>query len=428
MNKLKEQKDLYDELWLELEPRLISPSSDRNKIYLWLFLLIVSVTAIGYWYLSSKAQELKVEDIVQSSITAPTQVGEQLVVSVDLQKKKKHKGAIKINDDVDVRSKSVVPYNTGYQNNQTVINEIPAGTSVYTNKQTPKSIFAEDGTPSTDTRSTSEPQNVSAISTQDACTIIPYVKPRLICFYRDSIDLRFQRSDVVSPESLNKFKIGFSILATKPFTKKGVSRSSYEEDLRSSLAIMTGVEMELWSSYKFSEHLGFGLGLSYNEYWERFDLDNVVTAQMEIFNPEAFAMAESFHGADQCLTTHTTQRVVNYNSFRIWSLNPQLEYQFGLGNWTAVGAIGTPIVLQQNYVGTLFDEQGLVTYSYPVFDDKRFARLGLRLNIMVNYQLGNGINLGLNLNYRQFFESEGQLFQQTRLSSFGLGMMTSYRF
>ena len=88
--------------------------------------------------------------------------------------------------------------------------------------------------------------------------------------------------------------------------------------------------MELWSSYKFSEHLGFGLGLSYNEYWERFDLDNVVTAQMEIFNPEAFAMAESFHGADQCLTTHTTQRVVNYNSFRIWSLNPQLDISLDL--------------------------------------------------------------------------------------------------
>ena len=52
--KIREQKVLYDALWLELEPRLQSPRKKKDRVFLWLSLLAIGVTTIGFWCLSDQ--------------------------------------------------------------------------------------------------------------------------------------------------------------------------------------------------------------------------------------------------------------------------------------------------------------------------------------------------------------------------------------
>ena len=426
--KTREQKVLYDALWLELEPRLQSPRKKKDRVFLWLSLLAIGVTTIGFWCLSDQRVRLKTEATTTPLSELPRQAHEDLLasaLSIELTKDRATRETVSKKTFTSILKNEVK-----ISDQKKVISTIGRHIRTSALKQSKGSLFPIDSNPSSKKILTAlTPRAAINLTNLESLSISSSDSLLLLSYSRDRIDLRIKFLNLNEEEDSHKFKMGFSTLALRPFAKTGVSSTSYEDALQASLKLLAGVELELWSSYQLTRHLGLGLGVSYNQYWERFDLDNVVTEERKIINPEAFVAAGSFLEAEQCLTVHTAQRIRNYNAFSIWNLNPQLEYQSEVGSFNFLGAVGMPVIINQNYRGTLFDEQGLVTHEHPVFDDRRFARLGLRLNFRFDYSWNNGVGLGVNLNYRQFFgPNEGQVFQQAPLSSLGVGLMSSYSF
>lgn len=426
----KEHKVLYDGLWLELEPRLQSPRKKKDRAFIWLSLLAIGVAAVCFWWLPGHRTVLKMETTAPPPSELFIQAQEDFLVSVQPKEKAIDRATREIiskRTDASILNREVNKFD---EENILKTNESFIGSSALLPNQTKESLFFVDKNLS-DKRIGPTPASRDAIylTKLESLSTISSELLRFLSYSRDSIDLQNKFLNLNEKENRHKFKIGFSTLALRPFAKTRTGNTSYEKDLQASLTLLAGIEMELWSSYQLTKHLGLGLGVSYNQYWERFDLDNVVTEERKILNPEAFEATGNFLEAEQCLTVHTSQRIRNYNSFNIWSLNPELGYQAEVGSWNFMGAIGMPVIINQNYSGTLFDEQGLVTHEHPVFDDRRFARLGLRLNFRLDHSWNNGFGLGINLNYRQFFgPNEGVVFQQTPLSSLGVGLMSSYRF
>ena len=54
--KTKEQKILYDQLWLELEAQLPSPRKKKDRIFLWLTFLMIGTVALSFWWLTDKGR------------------------------------------------------------------------------------------------------------------------------------------------------------------------------------------------------------------------------------------------------------------------------------------------------------------------------------------------------------------------------------
>ena len=188
--KTKEQKILYDQLWLELEAQLPSPRKKKDRIFLWLTFLMIGTVALSFWWLTDKGRTSNIEantlPISEFANETPRQVNKGVVIVHPKEKTKDLTNSAVISDRDDVSlnhdKKNIIRASKRYK-----------ATSTFTQKPATASLFSTDRNLTTKRFvDTTTPQAATSETELEAPASIPSERLSLLSYSRDIIDLRIK--------------------------------------------------------------------------------------------------------------------------------------------------------------------------------------------------------------------------------------------
>lgn len=435
-------KEEYQDLWEELEPRLIKKSS-RRKYFFFLFVLCLGVVFFahlpefnaGSSAETTKAQSAKntstvrKQEIIRDSKNANT---DKVYDNTKQNRIYEDKNFTFESDQVNkVSSFTVIDKkNPSLLYNDLSIN--PPKKSTLKNSVT--ALYENSKTISENNFNSPEPTfsfpQLKLTKTRSLNSLIPMA----LYYIRDSLELPsslklLSSSRVKDHNEPSRFSMSLGTGVLIPFTASGTQITPYGKELEQSLSSLIGMKAELGVHYNVSKTLRLGIGLEYAQLWEAFTLDNKVTITKLVENPEAFTFQGNPIPAEQWLPVDITQKIRKYNSYRVWSVVPSFSKSIYIRQLELTGGLAIPLQLSQAYSGTLLRKDGLITYEDEIFEAKRFSRVGLSFSLGGSYAINSRVNLGLSIEYR-YFRPGTDLhlhYTQPMIRALGLGISVRYR-
>jgi len=424
----------YELLWKELEPRLKSRSRRRGGVIVLFGLGILLIITLATYVLKEKPSINMVDNGVMllekpMSEAIAIESPDTRTESASKESERTENSAPSVDDKESFSGFDVQEppsKNIGLESlaNQGLFSSQKYSSTVVTTQLSHLNSRPENIDPS------SKEAEYKLYDRETSLQILPLVK----LTSEEKSPLSFYRTEVHQPllenAAENKFSLQLSYDALLPFSSIIAPESNYSEDLQNSLNMIIAMAAELKLSYAINQRLYIGLGLSYTHIWEQFDIDNRVTKMQLVNNSQAFVHMGNFKSAEQLVPVHTTQRVRKNNTFKIYSLVPQIAKSFEMGKIKYRCGAGLPVIISQSYAGTLFDEDRLVTSEHEILSVKKFSKVGLQLELGVGYSISERIDLGIRINYKRFFAGNDDYldYSQPSIQALGIGVSSKYRF
>jgi len=465
-------KQQFDELWLELEPRLKKPKRNR-WFFLFCFLAIsIAIGFIGFTSLNigegtsaerttTERTENQKERIIQqekhSVITEdqknnteaiPNEINHEnsnletnnskasLSTKPSAISKRSLDDLGSITNSIETHPAAVMPSNTSISTTSKVASNTELNT---TKRMIPVAINTEIVTAKMSIADTLPKQVKKArgwqINTKGKLALVPLKSIQPLPLPKQHILAQKMSLKVISsPKRLKKVErqsiFGLTISSIILFNQKSEleQNSIYHNQIEDHLTMDQGYQFAIVPHINIASNFELGLGMNYTEMFETFRLQNEVQTEQLISHPEAFSSNGDFIAAEKHLPVTVSQNIQHNNSYVSLSLVPQMHYNIEFKKSKISFGAALPILVMQDYKGTLFDQQQLIIKEGEIFEERRFKRYGLQLHHSFSVPITEAIDIAYLLTYQKWNgqNSTTSGYSQDAIQSIGIGLQLGY--